>query len=34
MQGFVNGESEASRATGRVYVFELSEVVGEEGAHS
>jgi cleavage and polyadenylation specificity factor subunit 1 len=31
MQGFVNGESEASRSTGRVYVFELSEVVGEEG---
>ena len=31
MQGFVNGESEASRATGRVYVFEVSEVVGEEG---
>jgi hypothetical protein len=29
--GFVNGESEASRATGRVYVFEVNEVVGEEG---
>jgi hypothetical protein len=29
--GFVNGESEASRATGRVYVFEVIEVVGEEG---
>ena len=29
--GFVNGESEAARATGRVYVYEVSEVVGLEG---
>jgi len=29
--GFVNGESEATRATGRIYVFEVNEVVGEEG---
>lgn len=28
--GFVNGESESSRATGRIYVFEVNEVVGEE----
>ena len=29
--GFVNGESEFSRATGRIYVFDISTIVGEEG---
>jgi hypothetical protein len=29
--GFVNGESEAARSTGRIYVYEVNEVVGEEG---
>lgn len=29
--GFVNGESEFARATGRIYVFDISTIVGEEG---
>ena len=29
--GFANGESEAARSTGRIYIFEIIEVVGEEG---